>query len=164
VIIEGGDRIAAGRTRALGASASLAPEYVAWFDDDDWSSPDRLSFAVAMMEANPQLSAVGNVRSWFISTATRKAIEYQAPEGIIFNGAVFRRSHVPSEFAHGLMVGEDTEWLSRYMRGFPTYLIRGTCASAWLCHGKNITNKVNTRAFEQTPPELMTLADWSLVP
>lgn len=138
--------------------------YIAWFDDDDWSSPTRLTLAVSWLDEQPRLDAVGSVSSWFISTETRKAERYHAPEGIIFNSAVFRASSCPDHFSRALTVGEDTDWLERWHRRGASYLIVREPLSAWLCHRNNITNRLDTRCFDQTPPRLLDEKDWALVP
>lgn len=152
------------RTALLREALARGDEYIAWFDDDDWSSPTRLAVAVEAMERDPLLAAVGNVRSWFISATTRKGVAYQAPEGIIFNGAVFRASTVPETFSRALTVGEDTDWLARWMRRRPNYMIVGEPMHAWLCHRRNVTNNIDSRSFMETPPRLLSNGDWSLVP
>lgn len=152
------------RTACVKAALEAEAEYLAWFDDDDWSSPERLAVAVRALQADPELDAVGNVRSWFISTDTKRGLEYQAPEGIIFNGAVFRTSRVPENFSRALQTGEDTDWLLRWFRRKPKYMILGAPQHAWLCHRKNVTNRVDTRAFDATPPELLTTEEWAMAP
>lgn len=156
--------IATLRSYALADARRHRARYVAWFDDDDWSSPQRLLQGVAALEDNPSLAAFGNVRSWFISTDTKMGLEYQAPEGIIFNGAVFRLDRVPQDFKAALVVGEDTEWLGRFHMTRPSYFITGHYLHAWLCHRRNITNRSDTKAFDQTPPTFLSAVEWGLVP
>lgn len=164
IISQHGASIATLRCYAMAEAVAVRAKYVAWFDDDDWSSPQRLMQGVSALEDNPALAAFGNVRSWFIAADTRQGLEYQAPEGIIFNGAVFRLDRVPIEFAVGLTVGEDTDWLARFHRTRPSYFITGHYMHAWLCHRRNITNRSDTKAFDMTPPVLLTKTEWDLVP
>ncbi len=164
VVLDGREGIAGARTACLYTARKLGARYVAWFDDDDWSSPQRLLQGVSALEDNPAFSAIGNVRSWFISTDTRRGLEYQAPEGLIFNGAVFRLDRMPKDFARGLVVGEDTDWLNRWQATHPSYHVTGHYMHAWLCHKRNVTNRSDTKAFDQTPPAFITDAEWGLVP
>jgi hypothetical protein len=168
--------IPAKRNALIAEAVSARAAYGAWFDDDDWSSPDRIRRCVEIMERDPDISAVGNVESWFVDSTDREhdtyrglprpgATHYHAPEGIIFNGAVFRLSAVPHSFNHALTTGEDTEWLGRWLKTKPNYVILGEPLSLWLCHGKNVTNRANTRTFDQRlPPGLITEEEWKLVP
>lgn len=164
-IITGTRSIPEKRNAAMIQVSAREPKYIAWFDDDDWSHWARLSAAVNILEASDTLSAVGNIRSWFVSTSTRQGVQYQAPEGIIFNGAVFRASSALLMFDESLTVGEDTDWLKRWMQTSPSYVILGDPMHAWLCHGKNVTNKLTARCFDQAPPRnIMTEDEWKLLP
>lgn len=164
IVQEEGARIAELRNIALREATRCGARYIAWFDDDDWSSPQRLLQGVSALEDNPALSAVGNVRSWFIATDTKMGLEYQAPEGLIFNGAVFRLDRMPASFASGMVVGEDTDWLCRWQMSHPSYHVTGHYMHAWLCHRQNITNRSDTKAFDQLPPPFLTQDEWRLVP
>lgn len=155
------------RTALLARARGLGFGYVAWFDDDDWQHQDRLAIgmcAAPWSEKYGKPHAVGNVRSWFISVETGKAVSYQAPEGIIFNGAVFKLDKCPEAFERARHTGEDTEWLAQWHRRKPSYLIVPTPLSMWLCHRQNVTNRAETRAFTETPPPLINETEWRLVP
>lgn len=153
------------RTWLMGAALDSRAPFVAWFDDDDWADPARLEGAVEILEATGTFDAVGNVRSRFVSVESRLTIQYQAPEGIIFNGAVFRASTCPRTFAKGRLVSEDTEWLERWHRDGPNYIIASEPMHFWMCHRKNITNRVTERSFRSPlPPETITEEEWRLVP
>lgn len=169
-IDEGDGLIPEKRTRLLQRAIAGKFAFVAWFDDDDWSSPTRLSRGVMIrpfVEAFKErpFSATGNVQSWMVSIENRRALRYHAPEGIIFNGAVFETPRVPETFNRALHVSEDTDWLERWQRRRPSYVVLGEPMQMWLCHRKNITNRVETKAFVEEPPAgLITEAEWSLVP
>lgn len=154
------------RTRLLARAKAAGVRWIAWFDDDDWSSEDRLGACVMQLSTNPYLrpAAVGNVRSYMVHVGTRKGITYHAPEGIIFNGAVFEIAHCPQTFSLGLPTGEDTDWLERWHRRRPTYLVLGQPLSVWLCHKKNITNRSDTRSYTENVPNLISEEEWNLVP
>lgn len=164
LVVENPPTIAAGRTLLLKQARELRAKYVAWFDDDDWANPFRLTFALNRFALSPDICAFGNVRSFFVSTATRRGLEYHAPEGIIFNGAVFELACVPEAFDEALVVGEDTAWLDRWMASLPSYYVNGIPMHAWLCHGENVTNRASARTFEQSLPFVISDDDWRLVP
>lgn len=163
IIVSGAGNIASLRNVALERARDAGAKYVAWFDDDDWSHPERLYWSVANLELGHGV-AVGNVRAWFISSVTRRGTLYQAPEGIVFNGAVFSLRSVPARFDESRQVGEDTDWLDRWQQTAPAYSIVGLPLHAWLCHRRNVTNRIDTRTFEEHPPQLLSKEDWRLVP
>lgn len=160
------------RTRLLQRAKAADCRYVAWFDDDDWSDIQRLRDGVLALTAlHPYAdgarrapAAVGNVRSFMVSVESRLGITYQAPEGIIFNGAVFELAQCPETFSRALPAGEDTDWLARWHRRRPTYVIQGAPMHLWLCHKKNITNRCDVRSYTETVPQLITEDEWKLVP
>lgn len=158
------DSIPVKRSELLHAALSDKCDYFAWFDDDDWSNPVRLSHAIWQMEECTLIDAVANVRADFVSVESRMSMRYHSPEGIIFNGAVFRNRSVPPSFARAMSVGEDTEWLMRWFRPGRSYIVTQVPMHAWLCHGKNVTNRANTRTFDGLSPNYITQRDWELVP
>lgn len=172
----GADSIPSKRNGLIAKAVVSGADYVAWFDDDDWSSPHRIQRCVEIMERDPSISAVGNVESWFVDALSNEhdtyrgrpvpgATHYHAPEGIIFNGAVWRLGAVPHTFNEALTTGEDTEWIGRWLKTKPNYVILGEPLSLWLCHQKNVTNRANTRSFDQRLPSgLITDEEWALVP
>ena len=132
--------IAAKRTMALAWAGDS--EYITWFDDDDWQDPDKLMW-------HPNYDAVGARHAYMYSTMTGKAALYESTyEPIIFNSGVYRKSSVPQTFDARLTTGEDTEWHERWLKTRPSYVTLGEPMHAWLCHGKNITNRANARSFE----------------
>lgn len=142
------------RTLAL----SLARQIITWFDDDDWQSPQKATYAGRMIDNDEgnlvvvpgDIAAVGARHASMYSCMTGMVGLYESHyEPIIFNSAVYRKSSVPAAFSKHHVVGEDTEWHERWLRSRPTYLTVGQPLHAWLCHGKNITNKANSRFFEQ---------------
>ena len=164
IVSEANATIARLRSIALEEARRAGAAFIAWFDDDDWSGDTRIEFAVQELSRSPWCVAFGNVSAWFISTATRWGTRYQAPEGIVFNGAVFRTNCVPEQFVESLSTGEDTDWLRRWHDTRPSYVITGIPVHAWLCHSRNITNRADSRTFEETPPALLSKDDWKLVP
>jgi len=131
--------ISAKRTRALYEARG---EYITWFDDDDWQSPEKCSMQ--------NYRAVGARHAYMFSVESGKCDLYESTyEPIIFNSAVYAKAYVPKHFDVSLITGEDTDWNTRWLASRPTFLTLGTPMHAWLCHGKNITNKSNSRFFER---------------
>lgn len=180
VIVEDAGNIPTKRNRAL--EDALDCDYTAFFDDDDWSHRLRLHWATDTMEQNKAIDAVGNVRSMFVDASPHSklfykshsvetqlhVLPYQAPEGIIFNGAVFRTSSIRGMgFDVGCSIGEDTEWLIRWMTTRrPNYTILGGPMQMWLCHEHNTTNRARERSFPESMRigPLITAEEWALVP
>lgn len=174
VIDEDEGNIPTKRNRAL--EMGRESSYVAFFDDDDWSHPLRLHWATDQMENNKAIDAVGNVRSFFVNALEEittypvklMTLPYQAPEGIIFNGAVFRTSSIQGlAFDVGCDIGEDTEWLVRWMSTRrPNFTILGGPMQMWLCHRHNTTNRASERSFPESMRigPLITEDEWALVP
>jgi len=142
--------IAAKRTLALALSTR---PFITWFDDDDWQSPVKCLQAEKLWDPDEpmagDLCAIGSRHAQMYSVVAQKCGLYESNyEPIIFNSSVYRKSAVPQSFSEHHVVGEDTEWHERWLRSRPTYLTAGFSLHAWLCHGKNITNKANARFFE----------------
>jgi hypothetical protein len=141
--------IAAKRNIALG---QVTTPYFAWFDDDDWSHPERLKRGVRILEACPELVAVGPVFAYKIDAATLRSDFYKTKEHIVFNGAVYRTEHWKRfEFNERLAVAEDTDWQMRGIRG-ESYGVVNKILCAWLCHGSNIANRADRVLFNDKFP------------
>ena len=141
------------RTAALSHAQG---SHITWFDDDDWQSPEKL---LRGQDVCDNIAAIGARHASMYSVVSKKCGLYESHyEPIIFNSAVYRRSSVPPAFSEHHVVGEDTEWHERWLRSRPTFLTVGEPLHAWLCHGKNITNKANSRFFEQ--PCDVPFDDW----
>lgn len=164
IVVAGEGSIPEKRNEALARARGEGCDYFAWFDDDDWSSPERLFCAHRDLYTLPHLSAVGSGRAWFCDPKTSMGTRYQAPEGIIFNGAVFRRDALAQDFRRGLHVGEDTDWLTRWQARRANYLITGADSHVWLCHERNVTNRLGVRAFDQAVPAFLSEAEARLIP
>jgi hypothetical protein len=154
-------------TGVLGAPAAIAPKrnialagvqtsYFAWFDDDDWSHPERLEACVRLLEESPTLVAAGPVNGYKIDAGTLRADGQRTKDGIIFNGSVYRTSHwQPLTFNEALAVAEDTDWLKRGLRG-QSYGVVNRILSSWMCHSQNIANRADRIMFhERFPAQLM---------
>lgn len=148
--VPGMQPIAPKRSLALSLAKAWQPDFFAWLDDDDWSHPCRLLNGVGCLQANPAFWAVGNRVAPMIDAVSLKSWDHRAPEHLIFNGAVYRWGNPPA-FDSGLITGEDTAWSERYLRRL-SYMVLGEPMHAWLCHGKNITNRADRHLFDQPFP------------
>lgn len=151
--------IAAKRTEAMRLARG---EFITWFDDDDWQHPAKLEIAMrAMRQAGSLLSATGARHAYMYSVESGRASLYESTyEPIIFNSAVYRKNSVPQNFDSTKITGEDTEWCERWLKMRPSYVTLGEPTHAWLCHGRNIVNKANSRFFEQANP--VPFDEWEL--
>jgi hypothetical protein len=133
--------------------------FVTWFDDDDWQAPDKLARGLASM--GESTSAVGARHAYMYSIESGQASLYESTyEPIIFNSAVYRKNSVPQNFDSTKITGEDTEWCERWLKTRPSYVTLGEPTHAWLCHGRNIVNKANSRFFEEPNP--IPFDEWEL--
>src|SRR5215204_6300079 len=81
-----GTSIARKRNMAVEAARGAA---VAWFDDDDWQHPRRLSILAAALAGG---ALAGATRSWFVDVESGRAAPYESRRGVLFNGLLVRRS------------------------------------------------------------------------
>jgi hypothetical protein len=149
--------IAAKRNIAL---QSVETRYFAWFDDDDWSHPERLEKCVRLLEACPELVAAGPIRAYKIDARTLKSYSYRTNEHIIFNWSVYRTSYWKQfEFNEKLAVAEDTDWQNRGFRK-QSYGVVNQVLGAWLCHSSNIANRADRIMFgDRFPAQLHAFED-----
>jgi hypothetical protein len=149
--------IAAKRNTAL---QSVETPYFAWFDDDDWSHPERLERCVRLLEACPELVAAGPIRAYKIDARTLKSYSYRTNEHIIFNWSVYRTSYWKQfEFNEKLAVAEDTDWQNRGFRK-QSYGVVNQVLGAWLCHSSNIANRADRIMFgDRFPAQLHAFED-----
>jgi hypothetical protein len=152
--------IAEKRTLAIKVSRPM----LTWFDDDDWQSPTKVNVTSRMWDeeddnASGDFSAFGARHAYMYSVSTGRASIYESTyEPIIFNSAVYRKNSVPQNFDSTRITGEDTEWCERWLQTRPSYVTLGEPTHAWLCHGKNVTNKDTSRFFELANP--IPFDDW----
>lgn len=134
------------------ALQSVETPYFAWFDDDDWSHPERLERGVRLLEACPELVAAGPIHAYKIDARTLRSYQYTTNEHIIFNGAVYRTDYWKKfRFDERLAVAEDTDWQMRGLRG-QAYAVVNKVLSSWLCHGANIANRADRIMFHDAFP------------
>lgn len=148
IIVDDVRGIAAKRNDAL---SQVSSEYFAWFDDDDWSSPDRLDHLLNLLDGHSSVAA-GPMNGFLIDAKSLKSVPYRTREPMIFNGALYRTDHWKNIlFNESLQAGEDTDWQWRGFRG-QDYIATERVLSSWLCHGQNITNKSSKIIFENPFP------------
>lgn len=150
---------ALGHKRNLALQAARG-EVLAWFDDDDWQHPARLSTLLeklALPTTPPDTTHVGPARGWFVDLFGEGATEYHGPGLALFNGSLFVRRNVQAHrFVDRLRAAEDTCWLRSlahgqrslsYSQGLPPLFF-------WLCHDRNTSNPRSARKFERRLDEL----------
>src|SRR5690606_7961354 len=96
------------------ALAAAAGQFVAWFDDDDWQHPERLSRLLGVLEEGRGAGHgfAGCSRSWFIDLYALRARPYDGLGHLIFNTALFRRGAVEGvSFDESRDRASDTVWL-----------------------------------------------------
>jgi glycosyltransferase involved in cell wall biosynthesis len=137
---------------------------VAWFDDDDWQHPRRLSLLVAALSSGA--SVAGSLRSWFVHAGDRTARGYDARLGVIFNGLAATRAAIGElRFDEHKRRAADTSWVQALTRG-------GAGAPAvvpevltwWLCHRRNLSNPAAKYSFPEPLARVrqqIGTADWA---
>jgi glycosyltransferase involved in cell wall biosynthesis len=140
--------VAAKRNRALRAAGG---DLIAWFDDDDWQHPDRLSLLVDAL--GDDAICAGTRQGWFVDLATRRAAAYRGFKGrIVFNSALFRRAVVAGiEFPESVKSASDTPWMAAIMARYPAGAVTLPRQDLffWLCHGDNLSNPSRRRTFPE---------------
>jgi glycosyltransferase involved in cell wall biosynthesis len=138
-----------GRKRNLAVEAAHG-DVLAFFDDDDWQHPRRLSLLVCALAGGIRIA--GAKRSWFVDLARGRARAHAAQRGVIFNGLGVRRSALAGvRFDEDRPRAADTAWMSavaRESRCDPAPL--GDLLSFWLCHTANVSNQVSRYVFSHS--------------
>jgi hypothetical protein len=142
-----GTSVAAKRNAAVRAARG---GLVAWFDDDDWQHPRRLSILVRALAPGAKLA--GATVSWFVDPVGRRAHAYRSQLDVIFNGlAVPAADLTDLPFDERKPRAADTAWvreLSRRAGG--DVAVVPDVLSWWLCHRRNLSNPVVKYAFPQS--------------
>jgi glycosyltransferase involved in cell wall biosynthesis len=165
VYVEPGTALGEKRNVALDAATGSA---IAWFDDDDWQHPDRLTWLVeALQQARVPAEAThaGPTGAWFVDLFEDRCTEYRGAGFALFNGSLFVRANVEKHrFQPQQRAAEDTLWLRALAQA------RGSLAVSqlppvffWLCHDSNTSNPRTARRLERKLDELRTLvgAAWA---
>ena len=124
---------------------------IAWFDDDDWQHPDKLSVLIGALDED--VSFAGSNRGWFVDLIHSKCRPYAgAKKLVVFNNTVFRRGAVQDcRFRESLRRASDTIWMQevrKCTRGLGAVVQRDDLFF-WLCHERNISNPVSKRRLSQ---------------
>lgn len=116
--------------RTLGAKRNLAcemasGEFIAHWDDDDWSSPHRLSLQMRALTENPSIGLCGLASIYFFDPLRQRAWIYQHPSGQrswVAGGTMCYRKDFWSHIRFpDVSEGEDTRfaWADRASRILP---------------------------------------------
>lgn len=133
--------IAAKRNIALLAATGDA---VAWFDDDDWQHPDRLT----ILAENLTDEYAGGKSSWFMDLESGRCMPYTISPGweVLFNGALFRTDFARTvRFDESQMRAADTIWM-RSLQG-KANIINNETLFFWLSHRRNASNPAYSKRF-----------------
>lgn len=145
-----GTNVPAKRNLALDACQG---DMVAWFDDDDWQHPERLTKLVAAL--NDRYDYAGTSHAWFIDLHGTHCAPYYGHGALIFNGAGFAGALARSvRFNEGVRKASDTVWLRDLGARRPRLALLEDRLTIWLCHDANISNSRGRRRF---PSPLSTL-------
>lgn len=141
------------RNRAL---AEARGEIIAWFDDDDWQHPDRLT--LLWSELLGGATYAGPNVAWFIdihSFGCQRFVSHSA----IFNGLAFRREvALAARFDERLRRASDTRYLADLARARGKPKIASDVLFAWLSHDLNISNPRCARRFWGTLSQIESAA------
>jgi hypothetical protein len=141
-----GTSVAAKRNMALRAARGSV---VAWFDDDDWQHPRRLSLLVRALSSGARVA--GHRTSWFVEPAGRRARRYISHDGVIFNGlAAPADSLADVPFDERVRRAADTSWVRTVTaRAGADVTVVPEPLSLWLCHRRNLSNPVGKHTFPE---------------
>lgn len=121
-------------------------EFVAWFDDDDWQHPRRLSILTDALAGGAVLA--GSRRSWFIDMSGLRARPHEGQRGVLFNGAAVRRtSLVGVRFDERRTRASDTPWMTLVRQRAGSVRVVADVLSCWLCHRNNLSNPSSRYIF-----------------
>lgn len=139
-----GTSVAAKRNLAL---RSARGQVVAWFDDDDWQHPRRLSLLVGALASGAGLA--GATQSWFVQASNRTARRYHSQAGVIFNGLGATTAAIGVvRFDEHKRRAADTSWVRSLTAGaHGTVAVVPEVLSWWLCHRRNLSNPAIKYAF-----------------
>lgn len=155
-----GTSVAAKRNVALGAASGSV---VAWFDDDDWQHPRRLSLLVGALATGAALA--GSTQSWFVQASTRTARRYRCEMGVIFNGLAATTAAIGGlRFDERKRRAADTSWVRSLTAGAGGTEVVPEVLSWWLCHRQNLSNPAVKYVFPEPLERVrdqIGAADWA---
>jgi hypothetical protein len=149
-----------GKKRNLALEAARG-QVVAWFDDDDWQHPKRLSTLVPLLREYAiriGASFIGPSRSNFLHIYGHRSERFLMVRYAIFNGSVYYRDMVRhARFPEDVLRTEDTRWISALLRKRQGAAIVDEHPSLflWLCHSVNVSNATHVRQLPLEANELI---------
>ena len=155
-----------GKKRNLALRAARG-EVVAWFDDDDWQHPKRLSTLVPLLAKSAAAfgaSFIGPSRSWFLDIAEKRCRAYEMSAFAIFNGSIFYTHMVRhAVFREDVRRGEDTRWLCSLFANRQGAALEGNQPTLffWLSHENNVTNRSSVRRLFGDVNEMRRDIGWA---
>lgn len=121
---------------------------VAWFDDDDWQHPRRLSLLAGALSSGSAVA--GSTTSWFVHATKRAARRYDAQLGIIFNGLAATTAAIGElRFDERKRRAADTSWVRALTADGGGVAVLPEVLSWWLCHRRNISNPAAKYSFPE---------------
>ncbi|MFB4317332.1 glycosyltransferase family 2 protein [Actinomadura sp. 21ATH] len=141
-----GTGIAAKRNIALAAARG---SIIAWFDDDDWQHPRRLSLLAAALGEGKRLA--GSSAGWFVDPVSRRARPYRSGRDVIFNGlGAWLADTADVRFDENKTKASDTTWVREMSRrARPDVAVVPDVLTWWLCHRGNVSNPVGKYTYPQ---------------
>lgn len=142
-----------GKKRNLALDAARGA-VIAWFDDDDWQHPDRLSLLLPLLREYAEklgVSFIGPSRSFFFDLHRSLCRPFQWNDYAIFNGSAYLTTAVKGvPFSENLVRTEDTRWIRDILRARRGAALDSDCPMlfAWLTHDANVTNLRTERVCE----------------
>ena len=122
------------------ALAEARGEILAWFDDDHWQHPERLTKLVDALRAGHLFPR--STHSWFLDLVSMRCCAHRG-RGPLFNGAGFDAELARSvRFDERANRASDTRWLHAVSatRQRDPLLLDPVVLSFWLCHDRNLSN------------------------
>jgi glycosyltransferase involved in cell wall biosynthesis len=136
---------------------------VAWFDDDDWHHPRRLSLLVGALSSGAAVA--GATRSWFVHATSCTARRYDAQLGVIFNGLAATTAAIGElRFDERKRRAADTSWVRALTARDGGVVVVPELLSWWLCHRRNLSNPAVKYSFPEPLARVrdqVGAADWA---
>ena len=136
VIYTDNNNVAYKRNLAMQAARDGGYDAIAWFDDDDWSHPERLAYTAQMMIDHPEAAMVGTQWAWFVDAFSQRVKRFCDRKRPLFTGSLYRLDSLPL-FDESIPFGSDTDWLNR-IEGQVGGTFEPLCF--FLCHDTNMGN------------------------
>ena len=137
---------------------------IAWFDDDDWQHPRRLSLLVGALGTGAGVA--GTTESWFVDPSGHAARRHRSQAGVIFNGLAATTSTIGDmRFDESKRRAADTSWVRSVtsVAGHAVTVLP-VVLSWWLCHRRNLSNPAVKYVFPEPLDRVrdqIGAADWA---